>query len=457
MASVDALISETFQDGHYISQFKHKRSVLEVVLGMSGEDFEVVLGLAGAAFRSMKDSAHSVSYAEALEKEVAKVRAATAAAAASAACTLEGDLRTEFRVKETEYKRSFLAKEAEATDLRRELDKAKGAAAAAEAGLQAARGQLGEADRLAWEKYSAIISDAKAQHEKIVVQKEASYKEEIRERLAQAEAQHAASFKEVKEMYMKEAERLRKENDKALVSSEKGKTGEKEFDDLCADHTSWGPLLNTSKETAAADRRCTIRGCITLFELKNYSEIVGTDQVNKFLRDMAHNKEAALGVFISLHTNIAKKGDRYIHVEWSDDSQMLIYVNSFYTHPIADTLAFIDSCVSTALRVYKAAGARPDDGMALQSRIDLAKDLIQRELLRITGIMSGLKQNNTAVVDLLTKQYVAMNLEMTSAKEGLRAMVEALLGKEMETQDSSSLETVVPGQKKRVKKEVKGK
>jgi hypothetical protein len=447
---MEALISETFQDGYYVSQFKHKKSVLEVVRDMSGEDFEVVLGLAGAAFRSLKDSAHSVSYADALAKEVAKVRAATAAAANSAACTLEGDLRTEFRIKETEYKRGLQAKEAEATDLRRELDKVKGLAAAAEASLQAARGQIGEADRLAWEKYSAIISDAKAQHEKIVAQKEASYKEEIRERIAQSEAQHAASFKEIKELYTKEAERLRKENDKALVSSEKGKTGEKEFDELCAEHTGWGPLLNTSKETAAADRRVTIRGCISLFELKNYTDIVSTEQVNKFLRDMAHNKEAALGVFISLHTNIAKKGDRYIHVEWSDDSQMLIYVNSFYTHPVADTLAFIDSCVGTALRVYKA--SRLEDGSALQSRIDLAKDLIQRELLRMSGIMSSLKQNNTAVVDLLTKQYVAMNLEMNSTKESLRAMLEALLGRE-EPQDSSSLETVIP--KKRGKKEVK--
>ena len=443
-----ALISETFLEGSYVSQFRHKGSVLEVVRGLGQEDFEVLLGLAGAAFRSMKDSANSLSYAEALEKEVGKVRAATSAAAASAACTLEGDLRTEFRIKEAEYKRSGLEKEAEAADLRRELDKLRGVSAAAEAGLQAARGQIGEAERIAWEKYSTIIA-----------QKEASYKEEIKERLAQAEIQHSASFKEIKELYTKEAERLRKENDKALVSSEKGKTGEKEFDELCAEHTGWGPLLNTSKETAAADRRGTIRGCICLFELKNYSEIVGTDQVNKFVRDMAHNKEAALGVFISLHTNIAKKGERYIHVEWSDDSQMLIYVNTFYKHNIADTLAFIDSCVGTALRVYKAASASShannDLAVALQSRIELAKDLIQRELLRITGIMSGLKQNNTAVVDLLTKQYVAMNLEMTSAKEGLRAMVEALLGREEQVEskvDSSSLETVVPGKKSRAKK-----
>ena len=435
----EALISETFLDGHYVSQFKHKKSVLNDVRGLTCEDFEVLLGLASAAFRTMKDSVNALSYADALKKAVDVVQAK----ANSAACTLEGDLKTEFRIKETEYKRALQAKAAEADEMRRELVIVKATAQAAEAGLQAVRGQVGDAEKLAWEKYSTIIST-----------KEAAHKEEIKDRLAQAEAQHAASFKEVKELYTKEAERLRKENDKSLVSSEKGKTGEKEFDELCAEHTGWGQLTNTSKETAGADRRATIRGCICLFELKNYTDIVGTEQVTKFLRDMAHNKEAALGVFISLHTNIAKKGERYIHVEWTDDSQMAIYINSFYKHPIADTLAFIDSCIPTALRVYKAA-SRPDNDMsvALQSRIDLAKDLIQRELLRMTGLMSGLKQNNTAVMDLLTKQYVAMNLEMTSAKEGLRAMVEALLGRECEVQDSSSLETVMP--KKRAKKEVK--
>ena len=292
-----ALVRETFQDGYYISQFQHKGSVLEVVRGLSGEDFEVLLGLAAAAFRTMKDSVNSLSYAEALEKEVGKAKAAAEAEARTNACTLEGDLKTEFRIKETEYKRSLQAKAAEVDEMRRELAIVKATAQAAEAGLQAVRGQVGDAEKLAWEKYSTIISN-----------KEAAHKEEIKDRLAQAEAQHAASFKEVKELYAKEAERLRKENDKSLVSSENGKTGEKEFDELCAEHTNWGPLLNTSKETAAADRRATIRGCISLFELKNYTDIVGTEQVTKFLRDMAHNKEAALGVFISLHTNIAKKG-----------------------------------------------------------------------------------------------------------------------------------------------------
>jgi hypothetical protein len=263
---------------------------------------------------------------------------------------------------------------------------------------------------------------------------------------------------------MKEAERLRKENDKGLVSSEKGKTGEKEFDELCHEYTKWGPLENTSKQTAAADRRVTIRGCICLFELKNYTSTVDTDEVNKFKRDMAHNKEVGLGVFISFHTNIAKMGERYINVEWSVDSQMLIYINAFYTHPIADILTFIDGCVEAAKHIHGTAGSDDSD---LQPRIEIAKGLVQRELARISGIITSLKQNNKAVIDLLNKQYVAMDLEMKSTKESLKSMLDALIGKEaeaevqaevqIETQDNSSLETVSPKEPKKRSKKIDAK
>jgi len=440
----EALISETFLEGEYISQFKHKKSVLEVVRGMAQEDFEVLIGLAGAAFREMKNSVNALSYAEALEKEVGKVRGAVEAEARRSISTLEGDLKAQFRIKEAEYERTIKAKVAEKEELSRKLEAACALSLTAEAGLQAARGQLGEAEKLAWEKYEKILTKSE---------------EKMKETIKEVKDNHAASLKEVKELCMKEAERLRKENDKGLVSSEKGKTGEKEFDELCHEHTKWGPLENTSKQTAAADRRATIRGCICLFELKNYTSTVDTDEVNKFKRDMAHNKEVSLGVFISFHTNIAKMGERYINVEWSVDSQMLIYINAFYTHPIADILTFIDGCVEAAKHIHSTAGSDDSD---LQPRIEIAKGLVQRELARMSGIITSLKQNNKAVIDLLNKQYVAMDLEMKSTKESLKSMLDALIGKEAEAevqvhveeaQDNSSLETVVPKeQKKRSKK-----
>jgi hypothetical protein len=423
---MDALVSETFCEGVYISQFKHRGSVLEVVRGMSEDDFEVLIGLAGAAFRTMKDSVNAMSYRDALEKEVGKVKAS----ANSAACSLEGELRTEFRIKETEYKRILQAREADVAELRRQIEGIKATNQVIEATLQATKAQIGDAERVSWEKY-----------EKILGKTEAEYKESMKERLA-----------ELKEIYTKETERVRKENDKSHVSSSKGKQGEREFEDICAEYTGWGPLINTSKETAATDRRGVIKGCNAMFEIKKYKDNVPTTQVVKFVRDMKENPDTPLGVFISLNSNICNKLDKYINIEWSEDSQLLLYINSFNTHSIPDTMEFIDTCAGIAQTVYKTARSRvdtSDNSVALQSRIDQAKFLINKELFSIVDGLKTLDKYKTSLLDMVTNQHNDLKRQMTTTKETLRMMIDALIGKVEE-------EVVVesPPKKKKTKKVV---
>ena len=404
--AMDALVSERFCEGLYISQFKHRGSVLEVVRGMSEDDFEVLIGLAGAAFRTMKDSVNAMSYRDALEKEVGKVKVA----ANSAACSLEGELRTEFRIKETEYKRILQAREADVAELRRQIEGIKATNQVIEATLQATKAQIGDAERVSWEKY-----------EKILGKTEAEYKENMKERLA-----------ELKEIYTKETERVRKENDKSHVSSSKGKQGEREFEDICAEYTGWGPLVNTSKETAATDRRGVIKGCNVMFEIKKYKDNVPTTQVVKFVRDMKENPDTPLGVFISLNSNICNKLDKYINIEWSEDSQLLLYINSFNTHSIPDTMEFIDTCAGIAQTVYKTARSRvdtSDNSVALQSRIDQAKFLINKELFSIVDGLKTLDKYKTSLLDMVTNQHNDLKRQMTTTKETLRIMIDALIGK----------------------------
>ncbi len=404
--AMDALVSERFCEGLYISQFKHRGSVLEVVRGMSEDDFEVLIGLAGAAFRTMKDSVNAMSYRDALEKEVGKVKVA----ANSAACSLEGELRTEFRIKETEYKRILQAREADVAELRRQIEGIKATNQVIEATLQATKAQIGDAERVSWEKY-----------EKILGKTEAEYKENMKERLA-----------ELKEIYTKETERVRKENDKSHVSSSKGKQGEREFEDICAEYTGWGPLINTSKETAATDRRGVIKGCNVMFEIKKYKDNVPTTQVVKFVRDMKENPDTPLGVFISLNSNICNKLDKYINIEWSEDSQLLLYINSFNTHSVPDTMEFIDTCAGIAQTVYKTARSRvdtSDNSVALQSRIDQAKFLINKELFSIVDGLKTLDKYKTSLLDMVTNQHNDLKRQMTTTKETLRIMIDALIGK----------------------------
>lgn len=435
----DALISETFLDGHYISQFKHKGSVLKVVCGMSQEDFEVLLGLAGAAFRSMKDSANAISYKEALEKEVRKAVVLAEAKAASVASTLEGDLKTELRMKEAEYKRNLQAKVAEKEELSRLLEVAKAGTMAAESSLQATRGQLGEAEKLAWEKY-----------EKILAKNEEKVKETIKERIEQNAAQHAKAYLELKEIYDKETARIRKENDKSHISSEKGKQGEKEFEDVCAEHTTWGELKNTSKEAAATDRRGTIKGCPTMFEIKKYKENVPTKEVMKFQRDMKENPSSPFGVFVSLTSEICNKLDSYIHTEWTENSQLLIYINNLYSHPIPETMEFIEVSAGIAHSVYKSAKSKVDSetSIALMNRIEQVKFLIHKELASVAEGIKAVEQYKTNIVNTITNQHNDLKRIMNTSKETLQAMVGILIGREAE-EDSSSLETVTPKESKK--------
>ena len=445
----DALISETFQDGHYISQFKHKGSVLEVVRGLNQEDFEVLIGLAGAAFRAMKDSANAVSYSEALEKEVGKVRGAVEAEARRNICTLEGDLKTQFRMKEAEYERTIKAKVSEKEELSRQLEVARALSLTAEASLQAARGQLGEAEKLAWEKYEKILAKA-----------EEKVKETIKERLEHNAAQHQKALLELKEIYDKETAKLRKENDKSHVSSEKGKQGEREFEDVCAEHTGWGELKNTSKEAAATDRRGTIKGCPTMFEIKKYKENVPTKEVLKFQRDMKENPSSPFGVFVSLTSDICNKLDSYIHIEWTENYQLLMYINHLYSHPIPETMEFIETCAGIAQSVYKSAKAKTESetSVALTNRIEQAKFLINKELASVAEGIKSVEQYKTNLVNTITNQHNDLKRIMNTSKETLQTMIGILIGREPEA-DSSSLETVSPKDpKKRAKKnEVKSK
>lgn len=442
-----ALISETFQDGYYVSQFKHKGSVLEMVRGMSEEDFEVLLGLAGAAFRTMKDSVNALSYAEALEKEVGKAVWVAEAKSRSAACTLEGDLRTQFRIKEAEYERTIKGKVAEKEELSRQLEAARALSLTAEAGLQAARGQLGEADRLAWEKY-----------EKILAKSEEKVKETIKERIDQNAAQHQAAYLELKEIYDKETAKLRKENDKSYVSSEKGKQGEKEFEEVCAEHTGWGELKNTSKEPHATDRRGTIKGCPTMFEIKKYKENVATKEIVKFKRDMKENPSSPFGVFVSLTSDICNMLDSYIHTEWTENSQLLVYINNLYSHSIPETMEFIEVSAGIAHSVYKSAKSKVDSetSVALMDRIEQVKFLINKELASVADGIKAVEQYKANLINTITNQHNDLKRIMNTSKETLNMMVGIFIGKEVEVevepevQDSSSLETVVP--KKRAKK-----
>jgi hypothetical protein len=253
------------------------------------------------------------------------------------------------------------------------------------------------------------------------------------ERAKQFETQN----KEIKEAY----DALKVTYSKDLVSSQKGKQGEKEIDELVAEFTRWGPLINTSKLPHATDRSCKIKGCDTFFEVKNYADDVPSKEVAKFQRDMEEHADVPLGVFISLKTNIVgKKGGNFIQFEWTSHSQLLIYINSFYTHSAEDCLAFIDNCADIALSMYKLSD-RPEDSdvtLMLQTRINQAKLIAEKELKKTTELLTTLNLNKKTLIETITKHHTDSSQHIKHSLLSLKELIGFLAGTEVDEESAAS-------------------
>jgi hypothetical protein len=454
---MEAFISETYSSGIFISKFRHTNSVKAIAEQISQEDFELLLGMAANALNSMKDSVKSIEYKEALEKEIEKHRAVS-----------EGEKTVLKDVAGSALKDIEARAAKEAEGLRRQIDELRGALLASEAGQAKVKEQFAEigakAEAAFKNSLAELVSQRDSQYQKELARLQENHRqtiermrEDTRESMSRNDVQTRETLASMKATYAELEAKLRAAHEKSFVSVEKGKQGEREFEELCAQYTSWGPLVNTSKEEAATDRRCVIRDCSTMFEVKKYKNTIPTAELNKFRRDMKEHTEAPLGVFISLHTEISNKRGKYIDTEWTDNSQLLVYISSFYTHSVPDTLDFIDSCASIAMAVYRAAKAKSQDSdgnVGLLSRIELAKLSVSKELERVTECIDSLTRNKKDVVALIERQFVDSRLQLSLMKTGLGEMLQVLLGKHAESasvSEASNL-TVDTEKKKRGKK-----
>ena len=456
---MEAFISETYTGGVFISKFRHTNSVKSIAEQISQEDFELLLGMAANALNSMKDSVKSIEYKEALEKEIEKHRIVS-----------EGEKTVLKEVAGVALKEIETRASKEAEGLRRQIDELRGMLSASEAGQAKVKEQFAEigakAEAAFKNSLTELVEQRDSQYQKEIARLQENHRqtidrlrEDAKESIARSDAQSRETLSGMKATYAELEAKLRAAHEKSFVSVEKGKQGEKEFEELCSQHTSWGPLINTSKEEAATDRRCVIRDCSTMFEVKKYKNTIPTAELNKFRRDMKEHSEAPLGVFISLHTEISNKRGKYIDTEWTDNSQLLVYISTFYTHSIPDTLDFIDSCASIAMAVYKAAKSKSQDSdgaVGLLSRIELAKLSVSKELERVTECIDSLTRNKKDVVTLIERQFVDSRLQMSLMKTGLAEMLQVLLGKHEESAYASASASlpVDKEKKKRAKKNV---
>jgi hypothetical protein len=447
-----AFISEEYQDEFYITKFRHSASVKDALCDCTVNDFNKILSLATEAIVELRRSAHTIQYSDTLSSEIKK----------------HTDLFTSERLKLQEDMKLLLQKnENDRSILQKSYDQKINILESKKAKLEAELSVAEVSVSKMKEQFDSLKADTQSMLEisieKIVGQKEEQYEREIeriqqshkhacetlekqaRERVHQCDAQHKESIEKMRQLYSEKEKELLRNYEKTFVSSSRGKQGEEEFETIVSRCVSWPPMINMSKTSHGTDRRCKIRNCNSLFEIKNYTDDVPSKEVVKFERDMEENQDCPLGVFISLNTNIVgKKSGNFITITWSSKSQLLLYINSFYSHTPEDIITFIDICADLAWSIFKSANDTPeevDTVIHLESRIAQAKMYVEKEIKRMTDLLRTMNHNKIFLIDTINKQTTEYTYNIQQSRQALKGILEIFLGKSEEDNTPPSQET----------------
>ena len=417
-----AFLSETFSNGKWTSTYTHPTSLQSVVKDLTQKEFKVAMTLAVSALQKMNSSAENLSYKEALDKEVKSYTQVLTQEKEDLAAKL--DLAKRNAVSEKNLiTEKFLE----------EIKQLKSSLSISE---QAVKDIEGRSELMFKNLLDNMKKEMSTSHSQEISRVEATYQRFQ----SNSEQQHKEAMAALKVSYSELEDKLRKELVKATAATasasvEIGKQGEMKFEDMVEKYTQWGPLKNTSKLNHHGDRMCKIRGCEAMFEVKDYTNVVPSTEVDKFKRDMEEHPDFHLGVFASMNTNISKKSGTYIQMEWTSRSQLLIYINRLQSHSLEDIFGFLDICVDIALRMNKMANERPEDSetcILQQEKINRCKDLAEREMKRILDYMNTMNINKNTLLQTITKHYDENRIFMKQVVASLNESLEILSGKSQE-------------------------
>lgn len=407
---------EEFFDGKiYSSIFLHTHSLRHMLEGITAAEFDVAVRLAVEAVRTTQTSAKSLQYKDALTSEIHKV---------------VEQHKKELDEKEAkgEVERQRLQQQymIQQQKLETEIRNLQTTLGVSDVTISKLREQVGASEAMFRTSLEDIEQKKDLQFSRELERLQMQYQQTLEMVKTDAKEQ----VERLRCLYSEQEEKIRKQFEKALVSSEKGKVGEREFDELAAQYTNWGPLQNTSKSSHSTDRAGVIRGHPVLFELKNYTSDVPSHEVDKFERDMEEHHNTPFGVFISLKSWIRnKRSDGFLTIKWTPRSQLLLFINQFYQHNVEDVFKFIETCADIAWNVYKAALEQPvqGDALYLQGRIDSAKLFVEKEVSRFEGMLLTMAHDKQFLMNTLQKQHDNYVYNLKQSLEALKMILDLLL------------------------------
>jgi hypothetical protein len=318
--------------------------------------------------------------------------------------------------------------------------------------------------------------------EKTLSNKEHSYTKQIAE-LQVALDRASASYESIQKQFLEEAERRvaqQKDSDSQYInylkeeltqqketietlkdklelkistnqnSSRKGKVGEETFETIVKDRMGW-KLIYQGDKGHAADYKMNLYNINIRFEVKNYTEVVRTKEVEKLRTDMREHPETDVGVFISLNTGIT--GMTGICLEWTATNQLILYIPDFLHNDIDIVLEFIDILFQT-VKPYRSMlinNMERDEHPILKDRIDRSIVYAQNGIARITAAMSQFIKDVKALQDKIEDMTSHTRANLAAQKEELRSLVAILTGQIAEEDETPVTEElpIVHEEKKR--------
>jgi len=395
-----ALLSETFQDGVWSSTFRHTESIQALVKDLTQEDFLTLIRLAGSALSHLHTSASSLKYKEAISAE------------------LETHTR---RIKEAaKQEKESLLYEKETSASRHSIELVRLKATIEELQIQnkSLKSQFADISSASQETFRTSLEAMKAEKDQQYTKEIERMREDMKERLG-----------EMQKIYAENALKAKKESS---VSSEIGKKGERDFQDLVGDYTSWGALTDNSKKAHHADWACMIRKTSTFFEVKNYTDDVPTREITKFENDMKLHSDVHFGAFISMNTGIAgKRFDKNIIIDWTSESQMLVYISNFRKQDMPGMFLFLDMCADIAYKCYRLVKDRPDDSescIQLQRKLQGVQAVVEKEMVSLAAWIRDSKSEHQVAMDLLAKQHTVNLSKIVHMKDSLLYLIGMIQG-----------------------------
>jgi len=372
-----AFINEIKHNNLYVSSWTHINPIPEHLKGISSEEFELILRLASESLISLRESANSHNFQDVLNKKIS-----------NEVLKVKKDCEEQIQIKQKLVDRLEIQK--------KEIQESYNLLQQNFLNLQSSVTQSIEKNiSCGLEKQNIFFSGQVSSIQKTFEGRESIYKDQIKE------------LKDSLDKYQKHS--LIDQN-----SSNKGKQGETSFDGMVSQFTTWS-LEDTSKVPDACDRQSIIRGCRTLFEIKNYSNRVPKSEVDKFKRNMEQHKDSPFGIFISLNTNIVGGPQELLYTEVTSNNQLLVYIQNFLSFDYDTIFCVLNNYIDMAQLLYtRIQNVSEDD--ELQSKVDSIKPILNNSFMQISLMLNEMNNHKKFMIDKVTQQHSSMKLHIDKMK-----------------------------------------